>query len=101
MKQTWIAGDDGQVRYERIDTDPYTGARGEPYRALVLPSATNAEFIVRACNSHAAILEALKVGLRHTPDCPFCGRNNAGHSVCTAEDCPGIEAIAKAEGEAT
>ena len=72
----------------------------------------NAEFIVRACNSHYALLEALKdvewaSNIGGGPCCPWCGgleepfihggitRMEAGHTP----DCELAAAIAKAEPE--
>jgi hypothetical protein len=49
----------------------------------------------------AAAPDLLEV-LRHAlwaDICPCCGRDNTGLSQrCTSDDCPGVQAIAKAEG---
>ena len=41
------------------------------------------------------LLAALGVALT-ADECPCCGRDNTGHDRCTSDDCPGVQAIAKA-----
>jgi len=46
------------------------------------------------------LLAALSVALT-ADECPCCGRDNTGHDRCTSDDCPGVQAIAKATGVGT
>jgi len=57
----------------------------------------NAAFIVRACNAHEELVEALKAALS-AETCPCCYRDNTGEGGCTSDDCPGVQAVARAEG---
>jgi hypothetical protein len=59
-------------------------------------SLANAEYIVRACNSHDALLAALRIAeWGHRGRCAACGRTRAeGHNMV----CRVGAAIAKAEG---
>jgi hypothetical protein len=54
-------------------------------------SEANARLIAAA----PELLAALSVALT-ADECPCCGRDNTGHDRCTSDDCPGVQAIAKA-----
>lgn len=45
------------------------------------------------------LLEALKIAISEAQVCPCCGRENAQNG-CTSNDCPAVQAIAKAESRA-
>ena len=52
----------------------------------LLPTEANAEFIVRACNSHDEVLAALERLLEHTGGCDF--HDNANDEM--SGPCPGL-----------
>jgi hypothetical protein len=58
-------------------------------------SYAQAEDNARLIASAPELLSALTVALT-ADECPCCGRDNTGHDRCTSDDCPGVQAIAKA-----
>jgi hypothetical protein len=85
-----IADPAGDANGERIEWPwVYDEALPESH----VQAEANAALIIAAPDMLAALSVALTAD-----ECPCCGRDNTGHGRCASDDCPGVQAIAKATG---